>query len=160
MVVIKKKAPPPSERTTSSATTASSSSAQQGTSSAAGPVDMPSILFQIANLSPDIAQVLQMQIGNKGLPVGAANNTSTNNNVAAAVNNNNNNNSRSNLPVQQMMNPGPQKVAAMEDISRLGDSSSATSSSDGSAVKIPCRARGMPLDHTMEVRAVVVVFSY
>jgi hypothetical protein len=43
--------------------------------------------------------------------------------------------------------------SAMEDISRLGDSSSATSTSDGSsAVRIPCRARGMPLDHTIEVR--------
>ena len=33
--------------------------------------------------------------------------------------------------------------SAMEDVSRLGDSASSTSSSDGSAVKIPCRARGM-----------------
>jgi hypothetical protein len=104
-----------------------------------------------------------MEIGSKGLPVGAGNNTSNSNNVAAAAaksNNNNtissssssNNNSTSILPVQQIVNPGPQTVAALEDISRLGESSSATSSSDGNAVNIPCRARGMPLDHTMEVR--------
>lgn len=41
-------------------------------------------------------------------------------------------------------------TTAMEEISRLGDSSSATSTSDGSAVRIPCRARGMPSDHTIE----------
>jgi hypothetical protein len=51
----------------------------------------------------------------------------------------------------------------MEEVSRLGDSSSFASTSDGSAVRIPCRARGMPLDHTIEVRiknvVVVTVWS-
>ncbi|KAL3925806.1 MAG: hypothetical protein SGILL_000154 [Bacillariaceae sp.] len=45
--------------------------------------------------------------------------------------------------------------AAMEEVSRLGDSSSSTTlSSDEEVVKIPCRARGMPVDHTIEVRLV------
>ncbi|KAG7348217.1 hypothetical protein IV203_016922 [Nitzschia inconspicua] len=38
----------------------------------------------------------------------------------------------------------------MEEVSRLGDSSSSTSTNDGNAIRFPCRARGMPLNHTTE----------
>lgn len=65
--------------------------------------------------------------------------------------------------VEQRGNMGQQRHAmtnyptTMEEVSRLGDSSSSASTSDGSAVRIPCRARGMPLDHTIEVRVTIVV---
>lgn len=56
--------------------------------------------------------------------------------------------------MQQQHHIKRDSINSIEEISRLGDSSSSNSSTGVRVMKIPCRARGMPLDHTIEVSLV------